>query len=517
VKYNVLMEGWIPILDLDGNRKEVGILDALENAHKYRSVVASSPTVTYGIYRLLINFLMDIHRPETRSEITELFKQGSFDIEAIKRYYENCNALGERFDLFDEKYPFLQQAEFYKPEQVKEGKGSFIKEDPMAKLAVDIPVGNNHLHFNHAIESSHVFTSKECIQILCTIPCFFLRYDKGSYFGITGQPPVFFLAGGENLFETLALSMFTKAQYSEFEWGLPLWRQEKQKENLYPITIMDGLYSPSKQIQLLAEENESGMVEVKRVKYAEGVFYKSLFEGQKTFLWKDPHACYFFYKNEEKAFKPKENRSVWRDLGTIFDGTNKPAIFHQIEQTLGRRSGKKVQVFSFSLVTELKGTVFMPITWFSEEIPLLLDIILEKDALATLQRVLITVDDLTRDFRRVLGKTSKNLSGKKDESVCEFIQLADGVIQQFLYEVRLYIFRDLCQRLLEETSDEVINPEIYVALRRITLKVFDSNLETLGTSARTLKWITLARNDFSRNVYGTLKRGGFTHDEGTSK
>ena len=62
--FQVLTDGWIPVVDLDGNQRKLGILETLEKAHTLREISDASAMVEYSLYRFLSVFLMDALRPE---------------------------------------------------------------------------------------------------------------------------------------------------------------------------------------------------------------------------------------------------------------------------------------------------------------------------------------------------------------------------------------------------------------------------------------------------------------------
>ena len=101
--YNVLEEPWIPVIDLDGKRKMLGIMDTLAQAHQIKEISDTIPSYEYGVFRFLCAFLMDVYRPEEWGSIQDLYDQKSFDMGTIQDYIECCKKEGVSFDLFDKK------------------------------------------------------------------------------------------------------------------------------------------------------------------------------------------------------------------------------------------------------------------------------------------------------------------------------------------------------------------------------------------------------------------------------
>jgi CRISPR system Cascade subunit CasA len=56
-RYNLIDEPWIPVIDLQGNRKQLGILDTLTTAENISVIEDPSPLVTAALHRFLLAVL----------------------------------------------------------------------------------------------------------------------------------------------------------------------------------------------------------------------------------------------------------------------------------------------------------------------------------------------------------------------------------------------------------------------------------------------------------------------------
>ena len=106
--FDVLSEGWIPVIDLTGERRKLGIWETLETANTLREISDISAMVEYGLYRFLGVFLMDALRPRTIGNLEDLLEDGKFPMDSIAEYVQICRREGVSFDLFDPKRPFMQ-------------------------------------------------------------------------------------------------------------------------------------------------------------------------------------------------------------------------------------------------------------------------------------------------------------------------------------------------------------------------------------------------------------------------
>jgi CRISPR system Cascade subunit CasA len=108
-RYNLIEEPWIPVRDLAGNRKELGIREILLTAENLSIIEDPSPLVTAALHRFLLAVLYRaLEGPSDIDEAKELFKKG-LPKDKIRTYLEKWK---DRFWLFHDKYPFGQIFDF---------------------------------------------------------------------------------------------------------------------------------------------------------------------------------------------------------------------------------------------------------------------------------------------------------------------------------------------------------------------------------------------------------------------
>lgn len=305
--YDVLTEGWIPVKEINGGVKKIGIREALADAPSFEKIVEVSPLKEYAVYRLLITFIMDIFRPEDEEDIATWWEDGCFDEKTIDAYFETCRQEGVSFNLFDREHPFLQTAP-----DAKEDKGG---EKSVANLEMTWPSGNNHTQFSHQLESGCVQKPEEFLKNLCVTYTFAQSGGRGFKPGPNGTPPEYDLIFGKNLFEILLFNTVSKVFFGDLEAkdGQVFWRREKNITNTQDAegyTWLGGMYYPSRRIRFIPEMKEEEMVH--KVIYKPGAYC------QQGMIWVDPHVPRIWNKkgNMFVNIRPSEKmeESNWQNI-----------------------------------------------------------------------------------------------------------------------------------------------------------------------------------------------------------
>lgn len=304
--FNVLTEPWIPARLPDGSIREYGVLDLLEHAHELVEITDAMPNYEYGMYRFLFVFLMDAFHPKSQRDIRILLERGAFDMNVIRTYAEECNRDGERFDLLDEKHPFMQQAEGWN--------GKAELKSP-ANLNPAMPSGNNHVHFDHTMEFDSLMGIREAAKALCGINLFSTAGVQGYPSTPSGAPPVYTIVRGDNLFQTLGYGMVRSNLYSNYDSPGPVWRSDIRvlaKEKVSSTSLLYGLLFPCRRVRLVS--GESGVII--GIRFEQGMNYEN-YEA-----WADPYVTYYVGKNGRQNLKPNMEKENWRNLGTILNKDN---------------------------------------------------------------------------------------------------------------------------------------------------------------------------------------------------
>lgn len=316
--FDVLTQGWIPVIDTSGQQKLLGIRDTLLQAHELREISDESPLKEYAIYRFLSVFLMDAIRPEDVVAIDELLETGEFDVEVLDDYISQCKSEGVSFDLFDAERPFMQAPFCAEWDKVRK---------PASTLDYTVPNGNNHTHFFHEDNASIALPYGEAMRLLLAAQLFCTAGAQGYPSGVNGAPPYFTLIRGENLFQTLVYSMISIDQPRDFDSMPVLWRNEmviEPKKQVIKISWLYGMQFPTRRILLIPDEKTET---VKEIYFSQGLNYTAVES------WTDPHVTYRKNKDGWFPWRPNHEKAIWRNLHDLI-GTNKSLIVTQYIQDL---------------------------------------------------------------------------------------------------------------------------------------------------------------------------------------
>lgn len=340
MKFDITSEPWIPVKTSSGEAKTVSLLELLETAPLFQGLEGLNPMEEYSIFRFVAVFLSAALRPETWEDKLEILETGRFDMAKIHTYIEMCHTEGVSFDIFDEKRPFFQATSNPQYDLEKNLKSPAVLDCTRAS-------GNNHIHYDHMLEDDVIMTPAEAMRGLLTAQIFCTAMSGGYPSNVYGAPPLFYLPKGNNLFESLVLSMVTIP--SENAGDTELWRNTSEiipKEEVASVPLLCGMLFPARRIRLVEEEGT-----VKQVYYQPGLHFTG-FAG-----WTDPHVAYRPNKeNVMVSIKPNLDREGWRNLGTLAaqfaeNGRGVPASLKEYRDILDEQRKTRMDVSVFGVVT----------------------------------------------------------------------------------------------------------------------------------------------------------------------
>jgi CRISPR system Cascade subunit CasA len=501
--FNLSTDPFVPSLPINGKPVEYGLRDVLVNAHEIAELRDDSPLVTIALHRLLLAIL---HRcylgPKNPAERVAIHKAGRFDEERIVGYLKK---FAERFDLFDDRYPFFQRA-------------GFTTKEPSAinRLSQELARGNNATLFDHSTDDpAPRISPARAARWLIAEQAFAVGGGKSDTGNTTHAPLVsgaIVLARGDTLFETLWLNLTVfsnKEPVSGLPDDAPAWErtgEEPQKQPGRPKGYLDYLTWQSRTLHLHPEEFE-GQVVVRRVSYAQG---RKLEAGPGFF---DPMIA-FHRRDKKEPFVPvrfNEFRELWRDSAALFQVSEQhqeydraPTCVHtltapQLEEVLPRSARYRLSVFG--LCTDKAKVSF----WRHETLPLRLAYLDHPELVEALKGALALAEAVARDALRgaawaaVANWLTASPEMKPDTDRVR--DVVDSYSPERLYWSQLERpFREFLLALADENAD-IPGCAIgwyWVTLHRAATAAFDNSIGRID-GGRDLKAVNVGRGQlFSR-------------------
>jgi len=429
--YNLRFEPWIPIVGSDGKRREVGLEDALLQAHEWRAISDPLPTVEFGLYRLLVALVLDIFEPRNTVDWSELWDEGRFDTASVRAYFEKHDGA---FDLFSPSRPFLQNV---MPDDAPK---------PLAGLVHPVPSGSATNHFHHEHEDDFAVSPAIAAGLLTTIAPWMTAGGAGLSPSINGAPPWYVLPMGKSGFETLLLNCPVVADLMLAQGDKEVhWRQSSEfaSGEQSSASLLQSLTWRPRRVQLVPQTNGgicslSGRpceVLVSNMKFAPG--------WSTRFDWIDPNAAYRV-GTERKIVRSREGREVWRDSGPLAllrDTSNapretryeRPAIITQLVQLRGNdyiERDQPLDIAIYGMRTDMKMKVF---EWHKERLRLPMRLTLDNAGANEAQNAIELAEEVAYAVKRSVKATYPREGKGNDDA---FQSLCDNASRAFWRDLR---------------------------------------------------------------------------------
>ncbi|MBI2865506.1 MAG: type I-E CRISPR-associated protein Cse1/CasA [Chloroflexi bacterium] len=297
--FSVLNEPWIPVVHRNGARVELGILACLEQAPDLREIRDPAPIVEFGLYRLLVAFVLDAlvlagRRPGHPLELKGMIEDGRFDSHLIQNYVEEC---GDVFDLFHPERPFLQT------------KMKKANTKPLAGMFPAAPSGSTASHWHHEHENDLKVSVQVAARLLTTIAPFMTSGGRTFSPSINGAPAIYALPMGISLFETIVLNIPLRADQDSGDGGAA-WRSKRSVgQDRTQATTVEALTWRPRQIQLVPDIGDGNSVCVREMKFEKG--------DSTRLAWTDASLAYRYATEKVTPIRMRENRPLWRDAGPL--------------------------------------------------------------------------------------------------------------------------------------------------------------------------------------------------------
>ena len=211
MNFNLLDEGFIPVLWSDGRVGRVGIRTALAEAGRIRQIAASNPMDNVALLRFLLAVLYWCKGPPPApDEKDKIIATGQFPpswfTKLDQQEKKNClNLLGDG-------------KRFY---QYRNSPGAQGKTLTANYLVHDVPTGTNAWHFRHSTDGNDGLCLGCCAMGLVRLPLFSTSGGSGKPPGINAKPPIYVSPFGKTLLETLQLNWVPAGDPGTPAWEAP--------------------------------------------------------------------------------------------------------------------------------------------------------------------------------------------------------------------------------------------------------------------------------------------------------
>ena len=498
--FDLLQSPWIPCIRRDGTPVELGLRDALVQAHELRELGSESPLATAALYRLLLAVLhRALQGPADADEWADLWNAGSWDVARLDAYLAQWR---HRFDLFDPVRPFYQSPD------------ERVQPKPVNRLLHEIASGNNPTLFDHHThERGPELTPAQAARALIALQAFGLSGLSGLPQKFTDAPcagGIVFLVQGETLFETLALNLLPYPDDTILRCrpkDRPAWEMDDPftPDRNDPYGYLDYLTWQNRRVLLLPQPT------------SRGVIVREMTEAPALRLSADVQDPMMHYRRDKRrgpvplAFT--ERRALWRDSAALFrlqdPGFRPPRTFRWLAELVGEGILDRSQTRRYLALGMSKKQAKVNFYRF-ERMPLPFQYLTQKRLVDALDTALNMAEKArnqlwgaTRTLATFLLSPEADAEGARQPAREDL----DRLTQQWAVERHYWSQLELpflqTMEALPQDGDEAL-----VAWRQTLLSTawaaFDRAADNLGYNPRTLKAVVRAREQLAAGLAKAL-------------
>lgn len=413
--FNLVDRPWLPVVRPEGTTAEVGIEEALVEAHELAVLRDGSPLTTVALLRLLLAVLhASLEGPDSLDAWTALWRSRRWPAGNVRAYLAEWKG---RFDLFDSKHPFFQVAGF-----TVEGKDPA----PISKLWMERASGNNPTLFDHTVEERPlVVTPAEAARALVTTQAFALGGGVGATSNSFGKHPnlthspmiggVAVMLHGATLFETLALNLLVRDRHGPIpseKTDRPTWERSQVAPpgDRVPSGYLEYLTWRSRMVRLIPEEM-AGESRAARMYFSQGW----------TLSRETRNPAWAFVKNEKLGLLPvalRAGKDLWRDSTALLAAVPaargaeqvRPAALGQAARLVERGVLERAQAVR-CVACGLANAKAKPLFWRREEWPVPAGLLEDEETSTALAVALAAADAGNSAVYAACSRFSDRLKG----------------------------------------------------------------------------------------------------------
>lgn len=514
MRFNLVDEPWIPCEMDDGALSDLSLSDIFARPQSVRAIVDPSPLVVVAVLRLLLAICHRVLPTPDADAWAQLWEERPEVAHRVGGYLSHWRS---RFDLFDEKRPFLQVPRM-----------ADAREHVPHHLMLEAASGNNATLFDHHHEEDgRLMPAAHAARYLLAQRAYAIGFGKSRPFYFCDAPLVrgaTVLLLGRNLLETLLLNLVRYDPRSEENArDMPEWERVELRTPVKDGTLCSGyldyLTWPSRRIHLIADLGP-GPAKVRGCQIQQGLKLKNPFN--------DPFMAY--ERDEKRGRVPvmlSRERATWRDSGALLglplvNGLAKahhydqPEIFRWLAYIANNTDAAipSFHVYSVHGLATDPGKAASVVMWRQERLPLPLRLLTDEDTRSSLAGALVLANRVAQVLFRATARLAQvlldNGRGRKDTSPSdgdEMRALVRHLGVEPVYWSRLADpFRQMVCLLATDVqgSAQMWKAELETAAR----KSFGQTMDAMDRSARALKAMALAEGVLSTGLKDVLKEVG---------
>lgn len=497
-KFNLIEEPWIRVLDDECRLKEVGIKDALLNAHNFVGLSGEIKTQDFAVLRFLLALMYtifyrydldgsEIDLRENKNLIannwTTMWENGYIPAEPVEKYLEKWQ---DRFWLFDEAHPFYQS---------KAVEGKTKKTISSAKMIGTLFESENKKRlFSDRREQGRALSCPEAARWLLHLNCFDDIAAKNPTPKRSWVSQLGLIAlKGKNLFETIMLNFCADVDVDKDVFDqCPSWEQDNNNVEFNRLITVPrdqaALLSLMSRRILLCKKDDG---DVEDYYLAGGDYFEDLevFHEQMT-LW----GAYQEKKNSPYTYKPRRHnpdRRIWQEFGSIVglnetnsESSRRPGVIDRLSQLREEEILEVANIATAAIIYDYNQLMTLPvIDSVSDSLSLHAQIFENPEWHRMIVKEIKNCDDaayqvgkLFKEIQFASGRQDKdaktNLSGELSAKM-RFYDSIDEPFRLWLEDLRGDDDLDFEERMIE----------IEKTLRKIAFSVGDSIVNQAGINA----------------------------------
>lgn len=527
--FNLWTYPWIRVIHNDRRDAEVSIHDCLAHAHELAALSDPSPLVVGGTHRLLAAILQAIYQPKDIGEIADLLRVGRFDDNRLQQFGDAC---AQRFDLFHPEAPFLQTGDVPLDGWQKPARGQQRKwgdPQPVARLFAEVPVATERTHFHHVTDEDHRLCPACCARGLVTVPAFASSGGAGIRPSINGVPPIYVLPVGDNLFETLALSLiapgFQPLTADPQRCTEAIWTATppvvKKDDKVAAVGYLESLTFPARRMRLYPHVDQTFCTYCGRptdVYVADMLFEKGHWLSEDVGIWEDPFVAFRTPQGRSmsrddgpRPVRPEEGKAVWREYTNLLleedDAGVRPRVVQQVARLIDRdvlADRQSVRFRCIGIRTDGKAKIF---EWLDEALEAPPSLLTDLYAAGYINEALRQANEgasiLQTAFNRHF-RPERSQSGPTKQDFVRFKSVRERMIADYWRLLGLR-FRQFINNLRDPQQRDSVARNWAQTIVDMAQQCFKAALEQIGDRADALRARVEAESECDRRLYAKRK------------